>query len=1220
MRRKRTLLFALIFALSPIFSSFSYELIEQELAPEEYSACDEISCYIDENGNLVQEDRTLQLKKQVEDDANQQHKYIEELKSIGSAEAVDQVYVGQTDNMLPSAPFGMAIDGKEIATGKLINPERVKDLKMLENNIETRFNSIVKDKILGVDIFRDNNFGKDVVVVPYANYPHFIEKAELLFYEVDAESSADPVETITIATLGEEIYIDEDFFSYHKTDQFDVVLKVYDAEERFDLTSKRRLLEYTEDERAYVAESKNYLSLSNIPLRGGTVTVSGHDINQDAFVKVQGHKVPIDPEGRFVADFVVPNGKNNIEMDYMSNPSAKPIRYSREITIKDYDFFFIGVGDFTIGENKISSPSGLDPEKFGDKDGFFDEGRLAFFLRGKIKGEYLLTARADTGRQEFKDMLKGLDDQNDDFTRRIDADRYYPIFSDKSKVDDNYASQGKLYVKIERDESYAMWGSYKTEIRSTDLNQVRRTLYGGKVKWVGEDRTKYGEPMRELILFGASPESFPVTDEFRGTGGSIYFLSYRDMLLGSDKVRVETRDRNSDLVLHTKYLKYGYDYDIDYDSGRILLNEPLEGAVDDDDVIRSEDNEWGDPVYLVVSYEAKTSLATMKDANVIGGVAQAWVNDNVKVGVTAVHEDMKGSIDNKLYGIDAMIRKTPKTYVKGSYTLTEGTNIERNTSLDGGFTTTTQSQFTTTKEKYGIDIEAAADLSELHEKVNGRFKGYYRELESGFIGVAQSTQTDTKQYGGTLHLTPNEYFRLRAEYDHKDNNGNKNDRYSGEVTATPYKYLDITTGITYQDKQNSDESTDIGLRVKYKFGENYKNNVYVFGQDVINKSGNSTRNFRRYGVGTSISFMEKFALGAEAAITDDENFRGKLKGTYDKNNKTSYYVGYQIDRDRIFDQNNSSANRMKGAMVLGGRTKYSDGLSFSAEEKYHHGKNNNGHTNNFGLRFTPYQDWKFGLTFEYGDVGTIERLSTTGSASYGKKERNMRTSIEYRSEKDSSKADNANRREVYAWRFSGTEQINEDFSVLGKFNVSYSEGNIAKVKRGDFIETSLGLAYRPISVVKKLNLLGKYNFYYDFPTSAQSAKSAANTRQRTHVLSVDGNYDVNEIVTLGFKYGYRHRQEKVIDLSADWLKSVAHLGLLRLDLHVTHQWDLFVEGRELYNNTAKASQLGALTGVYRHFGENVKLGGGYSWSEFDEDLTNMNYTKYGWFINLISKF
>ena len=50
------------------------------------------------------------------------------------------------------------------------------------------------------------------------------------------------------------------------------------------------------------------------------------------------------------------------------------------------------------------------------------------------------------------------------------------------------------------------------------------------------------------------------------------------------------------------------------------------------------------------------------------------------------------------------------------------------------------------------------------------------------------------------------------------------------------------------------------------------------------------------------------------------------------------------------------------------------------------------------------------------------------------------------------------------------------------------------------------------------------------------------------------------------------------------------------------------------------SRSGAVAGIYRHLGRNFKAGIGYNLSDFSDDLTNLDYTHRGMFINLVGKY
>ena len=44
---------------------------------------------------------------------------------------------------------------------------------------------------------------------------------------------------------------------------------------------------------------------------------------------------------------------------------------------------------------------------------------------------------------------------------------------------------------------------------------------------------------------------------------------------------------------------------------------------------------------------------------------------------------------------------------------------------------------------------------------------------------------------------------------------------------------------------------------------------------------------------------------------------------------------------------------------------------------------------------------------------------------------------------------------------------------------------------------------------------------------------------------------------------------------------------------------------------------GALATIYRHFGSNLKVGAGYNFTDFSDDLTDLRYNHKGVFVNLI---
>jgi predicted porin len=177
------------------------------------------------------------------------------------------------------------------------------------------------------------------------------------------------------------------------------------------------------------------------------------------------------------------------------------------------------------------------------------------------------------------------------------------------------------------------------------------------------------------------------------------------------------------------------------------------------------------------------------------------------------------------------------------------------------------------------------------------------------------------------------------------------------------------------------------------------------------------------------------------------------------------------------------------------------------------------------------------------------------------------------------------------------------------------------VRAAEFTEATAGLAYRPVNN-DRLNALARFQYYADLGPIGQITGSGQtqSPKQVSSLFSADFNYDLTQKLTFGAKYGYRQGRVSLGRDSNQFVSSDAHLVVVRLDYGVTKEWDVLAEGRTLWVTLADDKRLGALGAIYRHIGNNVKIGVGYSWSDFSDDLTDQSYTSKGPFFNLIGKF
>jgi hypothetical protein len=70
---------------------------------------------------------------------------------------------------------------------------------------------------------------------------------------------------------------------------------------------------------------------------------------------------------------------------------------------------------------------------------------------------------------------------------------------------------------------------------------------------------------------------------------------------------------------------------------------------------------------------------------------------------------------------------------------------------------------------------------------------------------------------------------------------------------------------------------------------------------------------------------------------------------------------------------------------------------------------------------------------------------------------------------------------------------------------------------------------------------------------------------------------------------------------------------------VVRDWDLLIEARALEVEQAQDRRSGFLTAGYWHLNDNIKFGAGYNFTDFSDDLTDLDFDSQGFFINVIGK-
>jgi hypothetical protein len=190
--------------------------------------------------------------------------------------------------------------------------------------------------------------------------------------------------------------------------------------------------------------------------------------------------------------------------------------------------------------------------------------------------------------------------------------------------------------------------------------------------------------------------------------------------------------------------------------------------------------------------------------------------------------------------------------------------------------------------------------------------------------------------------------------------------------------------------------------------------------------------------------------------------------------------------------------------------------------------------------------------------------------------------------------------------------------VVGKLNHSTSDSSLGGFYDGGYTEAVIGYAYRPVRH-DRLSLLAKYTYFYNVPTTDQvgSQNTPVEFIQKSHIAALDLTYDLTADWSIGGKYAYRLGQVSLDREDPLFFDNSAHLVVLRTDWRFRKNWESLVEARVMELPDVSETRSGALLAVYRYLGEHLKVGAGYNFTDFSEDLTDLSYDHRGAFINVI---
>ncbi|MCA3561251.1 MAG: TonB-dependent receptor [Aestuariivirga sp.] len=1137
------------------------------------------------------------------------------------------------------ALFSISVDGQHVAgTPGTPDNNRKTDLALEQADIQVKYDGLNAKPMLNAATTssrRSFAVGEEVEILASSNYPAYIARQEIRIFATGKHAPAAPIAVVKVGKDNVARWTMPEAPATQGFDDFVYVLRVYDAKGRFDETRPLTLVRRSSLDTAPAEEgpaapgfSGDNTSFRNIRVDGGAVTVAGRNVPAGATVDVLGEQIPVDGDGRFVVQRILPVGEHDVDVALKGEKDGS-LTFDRSINIPSSEWFYVGLADLTLGSKTGSKH--IEDVAPGEYDGVYDKGRAAFYLKGKIKGSWLLTAAADTGDGSVENMLTGLDERNpQSFLKRINPEDYYPVYGDESVAIEDAPTSGKFYVRVERGDSRVVWGNFKTDIRGTEFLRNDRALYGANVVLKTDRMAPSGERSGELHGYAAQPGTLPQRDVFRGTGGSAYFLTHQDITTGSETLYIEVRNPVTGRVVDRKTLVFGRDYSINYVQGVVLLNEPLSSSTDNGNLVR-DGAIGGNQQYLVAAYEYVPTAGDV-DGYVYGGRAQQWVGDHVRLGVTGALENT-GAADQKLGGADIQFYKSEQTFLEGEVAVSEGPGFGFSESLNGGLTVTEPGIAGSAGDTaMAYRVLGRLDPGEVIPGAKGDLQASFAYKQSGFSTLDEQVTEDRYEYGikGDLELSKRLTFNFYG--DRLESGGDVTQNQGGaDLTYMMKEDLSVSLGVQQLDVNNPENDvdgtrTDTALKLTRILSDT--SSVYVFGQATLARTGNVDLN-NRGGVGGTRQFTDTIDGSAEISYGDG-GIGGRALLSYQPVASDRYYIGYALDPGNYVanDLLSGKQNDDLGGIVAGVRHGFSERLSVYAENKYNFWSDQPSLTQVYGVTYTPTPEWKLGGAIESGKVwgntadlgfdnNNFNRNAVSATAVYNPNDK-MTASVkgEVRFD-DGNSADGGDQTAYYlAARYSNA--LSENWRVLAALDAVVSDATDSSIG-GNYVQASVGYAYRPV-LNDRLNALAKYVYVYDVPGPDQVNidGQTGGPSQQSHIFSVDATYDLTQMVSIGGKYGLRIGEWKQEDGSG-WENSTAQLGVIRADLHVVKKWDVMLEGRCLWENASQSANWGAVAALYRQINDNFDVGVGYNFGRYSDDLADLSANDQGFFVNAIGK-
>ena len=830
-----------------------------------------------------------------------------------------------------------------------------------------------------------------------------------------------------------------------------------------------------------------------------------------------------------------------------------------------------------------------------EDNGYEVDVDAAVFATGNI-GEWLYTGAYNSDRTLNQDC------NGDSRLFRANSSHCgntYATYGDDSQSDVVAPSLDSVYLRLERTSpsadagvDYAMWGDFDTQEFSTAsqlFTATSRQLHGLKTNYNFGDLAVTG-------LYANNVEGFQRdTIAPDGTSG-YYFTSERNLVPGSERVYLELEElERPGTVLDRISLARGADYQIDYDRGTLLFNDP---------VTRTSVDDFGQLLVrrIVTTYQHEDG----EDTNILAGRLQ--YNFNQEQGQeswvgTSYFTEEQGDRDFSLFGADAHIMLGERTQL-----VAEVAN--------------STSDFDTSDEISGsaYRLELNTDLGSW---LNGR--AYFRSTDTGFSNAATTSFVPGQtRYGAQLSSNIGKDTTLRARFDQEENTGN--------APRVITDLSELLLGLENQPGRALDNSlTTYSFGISQRIGRSTAEVDWLHRDrtDRLDSSNTVSTDQLRTRLTTPISKRLSLVAQNELNLSSEVDpiypsrtligLNWEVMDGLNVGINQLFYGGGGNDRGSATSIDISGEHTFDSDTTIRGRFSTIDGRQIGGTIGLEQ-----------GINLAPGLDLDLGYEKVFSTLGNDTAASTqfsqpfadsrgtsslglSGGESYSvglsytdNPDFQASTSFEHRSSRRSSNT---------VFNLSALGRITPELTLLGDYRVAHT-ANQRITGLGTTSLLKLGMAYRNPDN-DKFNALLRYEHRMNPNSIPTSANIGSSTETQEHLFSAEAIYSPSWRWELYGKYAMRNSRTSFSGADSNFSNNnTAQLAQARATYRLGYRWDAVGEVRWLGGNGFSETGFSAEAGYYPL--PDLRVSAGYSGGATDTDFGE-NRSAGGFYMGVTAK-